>query len=58
MKNLWPKTFYKVADTIYQYQMFILIGVLVIGGKILGIPVGIIYTVFITIAKVVVGIFI
>ncbi|MBU3089202.1 site-2 protease family protein [Clostridium gasigenes] len=58
MKNLWPKTYYKVADTIYQYQMFILIGVLLIGGKILGIPVGIIYTLFITIAKAVVGIFI
>ncbi len=58
MKNLWPKTYYKVADTIYQYQMFILIGVLLIGGKILGIPVGIIYTVFIKIAKAVVGIFI
>ncbi|MBU3107619.1 site-2 protease family protein [Clostridium gasigenes] len=58
MKNLWPKTYYKVADTIYQYQMFILIGVLLIGGKILGIPVGIIYKLFITIAKLVVGIFI
>lgn len=58
VKNLWPKTFYKMADTIYQYQFFILIGVLLIGGKILGIPVAIIYNLFITIAKVVLGIFI
>lgn len=58
MKNLWPKTYYKVADTIYQYQMFILIGVLLIGGKILRFPVSAIYSLFITIAKAVVGIFI
>ncbi|MGL5352739.1 MAG: site-2 protease family protein [Clostridium sp.] len=57
MKNLWPKTFYKVADTIYQYQMFILIGVVIGGQYILGIPVSIIYNLFINIAGLVIGIF-
>ena len=58
MKSLWPKTFYKMADTIYQYQMFILIAV-VIGGKyILGIPVSIIYNLFMNIARMIVNIFI
>lgn len=58
MKSLWPKTFYNVAESIYQYQMFILIAV-VIGGKyILGIPVSIICNIFINIAKAVIGIFI
>lgn len=56
-KHFWPKQFYKVADTIYQYQMFILIGVILIGGTILTIPSTIIINFFITIAKLVLGIF-
>lgn len=58
MKNIWPKTFYKVADSIYQYQFIILIGVLLIGGRILSLPVAMIYNLFITIAKLLIGIFI
>lgn len=58
MKNIWPKTFYKVADSIYQYQFIILIGILLVGGSVLRIPVGIIYDLFIGIAKLVLGIFI
>lgn len=57
-KSIWPKNFYKVADTIYQYQMFILIGVILAGGVILGLPVNIIINLFMSIAKLVVGIFI
>lgn len=56
-KNLWPKQFYKVADTIYQYQMFILIAVVLGGRFILGIPVSIITNLFLNIARMVVTLF-
>ena len=39
-RDLWPKTFYKVSDKIYQYQFLILIAIIFIGGTILSIPVG------------------
>lgn len=57
-KYFWPKQFYKCADAIYQYQMFILIGVILIGGTILMIPTSIIINLFETIARLVLGIFI
>ena len=34
-RDLWPKTFYKVSDKIYQYQFLILIAIIFIGGTIL-----------------------
>lgn len=55
-RDLWPKTFYKVSDKIYQYQFFILIAIIFIGGSILSIPVTLIYNFFLTIAKLIFGI--
>lgn len=55
-RDLWPKTFYKVSDKIYQYQFFILIAIIFIGGSILSIPVNLIYSFFLTIAKLIFGI--
>lgn len=57
-KNYWPKQFFKVADKIYQYQMFILIGVVLLGSVILGMPVSIIINTFVNIARLILGIFI
>jgi len=57
-KHFWPKSFYKSADTIYQYQMFIILGVLFLGKYILGYPVALIVGLFIKIALLVLGIFI
>lgn len=55
-RDLWPKTFYKVSDKIYQYQFLILIAIIFIGGSILSIPVNLIYNLFLTIAKLIFGI--
>ncbi|MEN8077155.1 site-2 protease family protein [Clostridioides difficile] len=55
-RDLWPKTFYKVSDKIYQYQFLILIAIIFIGGSILSIPVNLIYNFFLTIAKLIFGI--
>lgn len=57
-KNFWLKSFYKYSDYMYQYQMFIMLGIILIGGKILFIPVNAIVILFSTIAKIVIGIFI
>lgn len=57
MRELWPKTFYKVADSIYQYQMFILIGIVVFGSKLLMIPSVLIINLFSKIAFAILGIF-
>ena len=54
-RDLWPKTFYKVSDKIYQYQFLILILIVLIGGTILSIPVNLIYNIFYTIAKLIFG---
>lgn len=56
-KELKPKTFYKVADSIYQYQFIILIGVLLFAGRIIAIPSNIIIELFSNIAFGVVGMF-
>lgn len=56
-RDLWPKTFYKVSDKIYQYQFIILIAIILVGGKILSIPVGFIYNLFLKIASLIFGIF-
>lgn len=49
-KALSPKDFYKVADILYQYQMFILIGVVLLGQYILAGPSNLIFTLFSNVA--------
>ena len=56
-RDLWPKKFYKVSDKIYQYQFLILIGIIVIGGTILSIPVSLILNGFMAFARLIFGIF-
>ena len=56
-RDLWPKKFYKVSDKIYQYQFLILIGIIVIGGTILSIPVSLILNGFMVFARLIFGIF-
>ena len=55
-RDLWPKTFYKVSDKIYQYQFLIIIAIILVGGRILSIPVSFIYNLFLTIGKLIFGI--
>lgn len=55
-RDLWPKTFYKVSDKIYQYQFLILIAIIFIGGTILSIPVDLILNGFMAFAKLIFGI--
>ena len=55
-RDLWPKTFYKVSDKIYQYQFLILIAIIFIGGTILSIPVNLILNGFLAFAKLIFGI--
>ena len=57
VRDLWPKTFYKVSDKIYQYQFLILIAIIIIGGTILSIPVSFILNGFMAFAKLIFGIF-
>ena len=56
-RDLWPKTFYKVSDKIYQYQFLILIAIIIIGGTILSIPVNFILNGFMAFARLIFGIF-
>lgn len=56
-KELKPKTFYKVADKIYQYQMVILLAVIMLGRYILLIPSTLIYNLFSKIVLVFMGVF-
>ena len=56
-RDLWPKTFYKVSDKIYQYQFLILIAIIFIGGTILSIPVNFILNGFMAFARLIFGIF-
>ena len=55
-RDLWPKTFYKVSDKIYQYQFLILIAIIFIGGTNLSIPVNLILNGFMAFAKLIFGI--
>ncbi|MBX7310134.1 site-2 protease family protein [Clostridium chauvoei] len=57
LRDLWPKTYYKVADTIYQYQLLILLGVVLVASEIISIPSTLICSLFTKIAFSVVGIF-
>ncbi|TGY43365.1 site-2 protease family protein [Clostridium sartagoforme] len=56
-KAVSPKNFYKYAGKLYEYQMIILLGVVLLAQYILSIPSGLIYKLFINIAYLVVGIF-
>ena len=55
-RDLWPKTFYKDSDKIYQYQFLILIAIIIIGGTILSIPVNFILNGFMAFARLIFGI--
>lgn len=50
-----PKTFFKVADYLYKYQMIILLVIILIGYKIIGIPATLIFNFFIMIGKILFG---
>ena len=58
-RDLSPKNFYKFSDVIYQYQMFILIGVILINRfiPILSIPTSMIISLFERIALFILNIF-
>lgn len=55
-RELKPRSFYKVADKLYQYQMVILLGIVLVGQFILTIPSSLIITLFSKIAFGIVGI--
>lgn len=55
-RELSPRNFYKVADKLYQYQMFILLGIVLVGQFILTIPSNLIITLFSKIAFGILGI--
>ncbi|GAB6169741.1 site-2 protease family protein [Clostridium carnis] len=57
-KQVSPRTFYKVADILYQYQMIILLGVILVGQYILRIPSELILNLFSSIASFILRIFI
>lgn len=56
-KVVSPKNFYKYAGKLYEYQIFILLGVVLVGQYILTMPSNLIYSLFIKIAFLLVGIF-
>lgn len=56
-KAVSPKNFYKYAGKLYEYQIFILLGVVLVGQYILTIPSHLILSLFIGIADLIVGIF-
>lgn len=56
-KAVSPKNFYKYAGKLYEYQIFILLGVVLVGQYILTIPSKLIFSLFIGIADLLVGIF-
>ena len=56
-KELSPKNFYKVADKLYQYQMVILLGIVLLGQYILLVPSTLIYNLFSKIVVAFIGLF-
>lgn len=56
-RELSPKNFYKYGIKMYDYQMVILIVIVLLGSYILTYPVKLIYNLFSIIARVVLGIF-
>lgn len=55
-RALSPRNFYKVADKLYQYQMLILVAVVLLGQYILLIPSNLIYNLFRAISFLIIGI--
>ncbi|VYU46770.1 site-2 protease family protein [Clostridium tertium] len=57
-KAVSPKNFYKYAGKLYDYQIFILLGVVLLGQYILRVPSDLIFDLFIKLSYLIVGIFI
>jgi len=55
LRDLWPKTFYKISDVIYRYQMIILLIFVVtpISSFLVGIPTNFLHSFFIKIAMII-----
>ncbi|AJD30156.1 site-2 protease family protein [Clostridium sporogenes] len=55
LRDLWPKTFYKISDVIYRYQMIILLIFVVtpISSFLVGIPTNFLHYSFIKIAMII-----
>lgn len=53
LRDLFPKYYYKISDTVYRYQMIILLVIIVtpIASYIVGIPSGLLYNLFMSIAS-------
>lgn len=58
LKDLAPAKFYKWAEPLYQYQMLIMLGVIMLGQYIIGIPSMLITSGIMTVVKFIFGIFI
>lgn len=58
LRTISPKNFYKISDIIYQYYYIIMIVIVLIAGWVISIPSAIIFNAFLTVAKMLIGIFI
>lgn len=56
-RDISPKNFYKVADTLYQYQMIILLVIVFFGASFLSVPVEFIVSQLLKISSFVFGLF-
>lgn len=50
LRDLWPRTFYKISDIMYNYQILILIAFIFFAGSIIAIPTNYLYNSFTTLA--------
>ncbi|MGL4572331.1 MAG: site-2 protease family protein [Clostridium sp.] len=50
-RDLSPKHFYRLSDKIYQYQFFILIAIIFVGGPIISIPVRFVTNIIMNLAQ-------
>ncbi|WP_251861310.1 site-2 protease family protein [Clostridium sp. Marseille-Q2269] len=51
LRDLWPRTFYKISDIMYNYQILILIAFIFFAGSIIARPTNYLYNSFITLAR-------
>lgn len=56
-RDISPKNFFKVADTLYRYQMVILLGIIIFGGSILKVPITFLTNQMLNISQIVFSIF-
>jgi Zn-dependent protease len=56
LRNISPKTFFRYEQSLYQYQMIIMLFVLYFGGRILAVPQGVIVSGLLKLMRVVVNI--